>query len=355
MSRDLVRFVVRDPDATTLIITNMWPDADWPVYGVFVRRQVDALRSAGLRCDVLYVKGRMSRAAYLAAALRLSYWNMHPPAKYYLAHVHAGETALVARAYLRAPMLATFHGDDIMGDREADGSARFSNRVKCGVIRLVSHLFQGIVVQSDEMYMALPRTVRSRSEIIPCGVDPNVFDITERDSARALLGYSDTQYLVLFAAIKPDSPNKRRKLAEAAVAHASRALGKIEMLMAINVAPEEMPLYMNAADCLLHTAVFEGSPNVVREALMCNLPVVATPSGDLAQLLDGVEPSRLCRADPIELGDALVEVLSQERRSNGRAARHAQLSSTAVSARLITLYKDISRRWDRRRARWISP
>jgi glycosyltransferase involved in cell wall biosynthesis len=102
-----------------------------------------------------------------------------------------------------------------------------------------------------------------------------------------------------------------------------------------------MPLLMNAADCLIHTSCLEGSPNVVREALMCNLPVVATPSGDVEQLLYGVEPSYLCPPEPAALGEALVDCLGQGARSNGRERKADELSSEAIAGRLLDFYKQL--------------
>src|SRR5207248_3056525 len=74
----------------------------------------------------------------------------------------------------------------------------------------------------------------------------------------------------------------------------------------------------NAADCLLHASTSEGSANVIKEAMACNLPVVATPVGDAAERLAGVTPSFVCPADVELLARAVAECVHPARRSNGR-------------------------------------
>src|SRR5262249_370095 len=94
---------------------------------------------------------------------------------------------------------------------------------------------------------------------------------------------------------------------------------------------------MNAADCLLLTSSIEGSPNVVKESLMCDLPVIATQVGDVHELLSGVTPSWVCQSHPADLAAALVECLSSPTRSNGRE-RFGWVTSQVIAGRILGLY-----------------
>jgi glycosyltransferase involved in cell wall biosynthesis len=98
---------------------------------------------------------------------------------------------------------------------------------------------------------------------------------------------------------------------------------------------------MNASDCLLHTSASEGSPNVVKEALACNLPVVATPAGDIRDLLSGVTDSYVCAPIVGELADALVRCLDPPRRSNGREFTDF-LDEGLIAERVAAVYERVS-------------
>ena len=69
-----------------------------------------------------------------------------------------------------------------------------------------------------------------------------------------------------------------------------------ELLVAGDVAPTMMPVYLSACDVLLLTSAHEGSPNVVKEALACDLPVVSVDVGDV-QRMRGVDGCVLCADD----------------------------------------------------------
>jgi teichuronic acid biosynthesis glycosyltransferase TuaC len=332
----------RSPDSDVLVVTNMWPDAERPVYGIFVKRQVDSLLRRGFRCDVLYLRGYRSPFVYLWAALWFLGSGVRLRRRYRLIHAHAGETGVVARFQLGTPLLISYCGDDLLGDPAKRGGMTAQSRLRAYVIRHHSRLLAATITKSAEMERALPSSVRKSNLVLPNGVDTGLFVPIPQREARRELGWDDGELVTLFAATRPWIPRKRHWLAEAACREASEELGQhVRLEVAAEVPPERMPLLMNASDCLLMTSSIEGSPNTVKEALMCNLPVVATPSGDVAILLRGVEPSFLCPPDPVALGRALARCLTGRRRSNGREAA-AWLSDEAIARRLIERYRSLA-------------
>ena len=189
------------------------------------------------------------------------------------------------------------------------------------------------------MEAALPKDVQHRNSVIPNGVDSNHFCPTDKAQARRRLGWEADERVVLFVG-DPCELRKRFALAHAAVESAKLTLSRIRLAVAHGVEPDMVPTYMNAADCLVHLSWMEGSPNVVKEALMCNLPVIATAVGDVAELLEGVEPSFVVAPDRDEVAGALVSCLRASARSNGRS-KAKWLDADRVAQRVVGVYERV--------------
>ena len=337
MSR-LVELEHHDPDADLLVVTNMWPCERDPRYGIFVKRQVDSLRAAGVRCDVLFVRGDTSPLAYAAAALRVLRLSLGRRRRYRAFHGHGGETAVIA-PFFRGPRIVSFCGDDLLGTPDAREAVSRSSRIKATVLAQLSRTLSRSVTKSRELENALPARVRERNLVLPNGVDRTTFQPVTRDEARRELGWPVDAHIALFAG-DPAIARKRHALAAAACEDAAARLGTPVRLEVANTVPgAKMPLVMSAADCLLMTSSIEGSPNVVKEAVTCSLPVVSVPVGDVREVLEPVEPSWVCDPTPAALGAAVAECLTRGERSNGRE-RSAWLDERRIAERLLALYDE---------------
>ena len=70
--------------------------------------------------------------------------------------------------------------------------------------------------------------------------------------------------------------------------------------------PEEVALWLNAADVFVLASDYEGCPNVVWEALACGRPVVATKVGEIERM---VPPFGGILFDHADDGEALLQCL----------------------------------------------
>jgi glycosyltransferase involved in cell wall biosynthesis len=86
------------------------------------------------------------------------------------------------------------------------------------------------------------------------------------------------------------------------------------LLCAKSVPEAELALWYNAADVLLLTSHFEGSPRVVVEALACGTPVVTTDVGDVPEMRAcGAPIAILDSRDPMALAEAVVDYAGHEK------------------------------------------
>ncbi len=99
----------------------------------------------------------------------------------------------------------------------------------------------------------------------------------------------------------------------------------------------DMPALYAAADALALSSDWEGTPNVVLEAMACGLPVVATAvGGTAARIRDGVNGLLVPAGDPAALADALHNLARAPalRRRLGAAAR-AHVEESCSPSRLM--------------------
>jgi teichuronic acid biosynthesis glycosyltransferase TuaC len=336
--RGLVTWERRSGAAGLLTITNVWPHDERPAYGPFVKRSVDGLDAIGLDSDVLFIRGYKGFGAYLGAAALVG--TLSTTRSYALVHAHGGETALIARLYRGAPVVASYLGSDLLAPPEGGWRTRLSRRLRSGLLRQHARLLTATTTKTTEMQAVLPQRARDRNSVIPDGIDLARFKPMVRESARAHLGWSPDSRIVLFAG-RAECGIKRLWLAKQAVALASAELEDLELVIASGIDPDEMPYYYAAADCLVHTSASEGSPNVIKEALACDLPIVATAAGDIERLVAGARPGRVVAADAGALAREVIACCREPVRSNGRSLTGNMSLRTAAVA-TVDFYRSLN-------------
>lgn len=306
-----------------LCVTNMYPSPQRPGSGAFVCQQVEQLRRFGHTVDVIDILGSQSKMNYLRCTLDVV--RMTSAVAYDIVHAHYGYSAYPAMFRLRAPLVITLHGTDVIGQSIFE---RLSTRA-------VSHFADAIIVVSEELRRRIPGIV------IPCGVDLGVFKPYDRDKARARLGWPKDKHIVLFP-FDPARPEKRYDLARASVERLVQEGVDTELMTVVNVPNGEMPWCYSAADALLLCSDYEGSPTSIKEALACNRPVVATDVGDVGELLNGIAGTRICPQDAGTIARNLRVVFDWSRSSEfrGRAAM-ARYDQVLTVEKIVRVYDDV--------------
>jgi teichuronic acid biosynthesis glycosyltransferase TuaC len=309
-----------------LVVSNMLPDERHPERGRFVRDQVDALRRLP-DLDVELYEFAPGARNLAGAARALALHARARGARPDFVHAHFGLTAWPALAVSARARGLTVHGTDVRHPR-----TRLATRAALPLMALIG-------AASAELLEELPgRSARARAQVLPCGVDLERFRALPRAQARAELGLDPAGSYVLF----PADPRRAGKRYDRALA-LTRALAAAdrtpELLTLGGVAPERVPLWVNAASAVVIPSEREGFGLAALEALACDVPVLATPVGIHRQALAGVAGT-LC--EPFDLPRwraALAAHLAHaDPRIEGRA--HAEpFSAEAMARRLASAWR----------------
>ena len=156
-----------------------------------------------------------------------------------------------------------------------------------------------------------------------------------KNECRKKLNLPLDKKIVLFLA-NPHDPRKNFKLLK----DAALKLNDVEIINPYPIKNEDFPYYLNACDVFVLTSYNEGSPNVIKEAMACNCPIVATDVGDVKEVISGVEGCYLTDFNPSDLAEKISRVLSYGNRTQGR--EHIQhLKEENIANQIIEIYKGI--------------
>jgi teichuronic acid biosynthesis glycosyltransferase TuaC len=305
-----------------LHLTSMWPSSGSPHAGTFVVNLVEGLARKGIEGEVLSIERWRSKLEYFRALPRLI--RMVRGGRFDLVHAQYAHCVLVAHGQRRIPVIGHFHGE------LQDGHGRKDFALAQLAARLTRHLI--VVDQRSARRVRAPHV-----EVIPIGVDAERFRPTDRAEARRKIGLDLERPYVLFSS-NPARPEKDYPLFQRTLRAIQARLPSASEFILHGRRYDEVPTILNAVDVLLLTSRAEASPTVVKEALLCNLPVLSTDVGDVGVRLRGVSASAVLPRDPEAIAAAATRILRAGLRSNGRM-RADDLDVGVTADRTISFYR----------------
>jgi len=308
-----------------LVLTNMYPTPDKPFHGTFVEQQVKSLQREGVDVDVLYVDGVASKLNYILGFPRL--WAKLLNNHYDLIHAHYVFSGIIARAQLACPVVLTHHGSQVFQGWQAK------------LCQMVTPFMDRAIVVSPEMK---EKGHLSKSHIIPCGIDFELFKPIPRQQARKELGLPQDKKLVLYAG-EYFRPIKRFEIVQAAMQLLQKKDDNTELVLVAKKPLHEVPKYMSACDVLVLVSDGEGSPMVIKEAMACNLPIVSVPAGDVPEVIANTDGCYLCSQDPQDVAAKLEMAIKLGTRTDGRE-KIGHMEISAIAKIIISLYEDLLRK-----------
>jgi glycosyltransferase involved in cell wall biosynthesis len=238
-----------------------------------------------------------------------------------------GLAAVLLGRRLGIPVACLGRGTDVHGLPRASATTR---RLAAWTLRHAAAV--GVVAE------ALRRTLDgiggASCTVLPNGVDLEHFALGSARDARRALGIAENARVILyvgrlahgkgldtlleaFGTLHTTVPTAQLALVGSGPLHARLerrvlATGMARSVRLTGEAPhEDIPRWMQAADVVVLPSEAEGMPNVVREALACGRPVVATPVGNVPGVLSPDAGVLVPPGDPAALANALATVLAR--------------------------------------------
>ena len=308
-----------------LVVTNMFPTDGNPTSGVQVKLQTESLKRQGIDIDILFMNVRDSRLKlnYIKGAWYV-FWRTLLN-RYDVIHSHFGLSGLVARFQFMAPIVVSFTGGDVMHPYVGK------------VSRLVSKIVDASIVKSEQMKKFLGN---NDAYVIPNGVDLSLFRPMPLDEARECLGLDQGKKYILFVGDKHGKVKRFDIIKRAFNIVKENYEGAVDLMTIYRRPQDEIPLYMNACNVLILTSNWEGSPNCIKEAMACNLPIVTADVGDVREVINDTKNCYICEREPSDIANGLLKVLRSNGRTDGRE-KIKHLSHANVTRNIIGVYNSV--------------
>lgn len=285
----------------------------------FVTEQVEAIQNLGVEIQIkifsIIGKGVFG---YLKNIVKLK--KEIQDYKPDIIHAHYGLSGLLAVIQRKIPVIITFHGSDayIIKIQSLSKAAASLSRFNIFVSDKIRKIIDG----------------KKKFEIIPCGINLEVFYPGDMKIARENLKMDLTKKYVLFSSgfsnVVKNSP-----LAFSAI----EKLGlSIELVELKNRSREEVNLLLNACNLLLLTSFSEGSPQIIKEAMACNCPIVATDVGDIKEVIGNTKGCYITSYDPDDVAENIKQALNFNKRTEGRE-KVKRFDNKHIAEKIYNVYK----------------
>jgi teichuronic acid biosynthesis glycosyltransferase TuaC len=300
----------------------------------FIISQGECLRCFGIDVQYFSVLGN-GISGYIKSAKRLRL--LFKEESYDLIHAHyslCGWVAVLSR--IKIPIVLSIMGDDAYGTYYKPHKVLFLSRYLTVLTYLIQPFVKAIISKSNNIDKYVYR--RRIATIIPNGVDLEQFQNYNKEFRSELGLDPKKKYLLFLANIK----DKRKNFEILKQAHAKLNDDNVEIIVPYPVPHDKITKYLWSADVFILTSFMEGSPNVLKEAMACNCPVVTTDVGDASWVIGNTEGCYITEFSAEDLSEKIKSALDfakRNKRTKGRdRIMELGLDAESVAKKIIAVY-----------------
>ena len=247
-----------------------------------------------------------------------------------LVHAHFSFSAIITSlTFTRRPIIVSYLGSDV-------NSGKSIHRFILKLERFFH--WKAIIVKSEEMKSRV--NTKKSLIVLPNGVNLDIFQPANSLHEKQKLNWNPEKLHILFPA-DPNRVEKNFKLLQDAI-RLVKEHREIEVHYFDNTPHEMVPSMISASDVVVLCSLWEGSPNVIKEAMACNKVIVSTKVGDIEWLLESVNGAFLSNQSSKDLAlnlEKAIFFLDEKQVTNGRnRINELNLSSFNVARELKQIY-----------------
>ena len=297
----------------------------------FIKSQADSLIRNGVEIDHFVVR-ESGILGYLRSipAFRKKVKKQN----FDLIHAHYSYSGwLAVLSFVGLPVVVSYMGTDVYGTVTEQGKKVFKSYFEIFLAKVLQLAVDKIIVKSQNLYDYI--YLKKKTEIIPNGVNFDKFKPRDKVEIRRKLSLPNDKKLVMFLG-HPTYPRKNFALLEEAFNLEKNR--DWEIVNPYPTEPQNVPFYLNAGDVLVLTSYQEGSPNVIKEAMASNCPIVATDVGDVKEIIQNTQGCYLVDYDPEDVANKVRLALEFGKPTTGRQdIGHLEINK--VAKKIISIYK----------------
>ena len=307
----------------------MYPSVEHSYNGIHVKEQIDHLTNIyQINREIYFINSLQSKTNYIKSMFAIN--KLIRTSDFDIIHIHFGLSALflLLNPFIKIPVVLTIHGSDINSPK-AFGFLQ-------AITKMAAKKATKIIILNPKMAMLLTK-FREKLVQIPCGINIAQFTLDRNNNK---------EHFVIGFPGDPKREVKNYPLFEQIVNELIKKGVNVQIIEFHNLTRIQVAENLSKLDCLVMTSHSEGSPQIIKEAMACYVPIVSANVGDVKLALADVSNCYIIDKPKVE--PYVIAILKicrlnpDERRTNGKEKlKLLALDQDSVCTKIITLYENI--------------